>query len=399
MANYTSSLNDYIKNLITDVLPVSDLINQPLYQNGLRNMNASNSVTWSIELPNSVEAGLYLHEKSSTTRLGVLIDSSKPPVKAYHSHYFKPFPGGIMKAYDSLIAQSVLELYPTPVQTYGAVCDERIASGGVIDLNYLRTKDGKLKAQACRFDMLLNSMGFGKEINSFYELQCFLKDPKVQTMFSDRALTQLALCTYFIPNAIGEVDANSRNIIVIKDPISQKIEYVARIDAESNTYFNTQNNERSGKNILPKGIFHGNEFFESEFLKAITEKQASIDWDLFASFTFLASKIASTNRIDDAIFSGHRRNLHMLYRYPDVRPTLSAERYFGQDSYMEFSKASIDRAKRYHDNVFTALGRNYVSRFPFENMEKRTPNKLEMIPLKGDKTPLTPQEETELGLS
>lgn len=399
MANYTSSLNEYIKNLITDVLPVSDLMYMPLYQNGLRKMNAENCVSLPIELPNSVKAGLYLHEKSSTTRLGVLVNNSKSPVKAYHSHYFKPFTDGIMRDYDSLVAQSVLELYPTPVQTYGAVCDERIVTGGVIDLNYLRTKEGKLKAETCRFDMLLYSMGFGKEINSFYDLQCFLKDPKVQTIFSDRALAQLALCTYFIPNAIGEVDANSRNIILIKDPITQKFEYVARIDAESNTYFNSQNNERSGKNILPKGIFHGNEFFESEFLNAIKEKQVGIDWDLFASFTFLASKIASTDRIDTAIFGGHGRNMRMLYRYPDVQPTMSAKRYFGEDAYTEFSKESIDRAKRYHNNVFTALGRNYVNRFPYEKMEKRPANKLEMVPLKANKTPYSPEEEIEFGLS
>lgn len=392
---YAMDLKNYINNIVTDVLPISDLSRMPVTRSGLVNVTPEFSLPWSIELPDSVKAGLYLHEKSSTNRMGILanrdINTANP---VYHSHYFKPFSGNL-KSVDNIIAQSILELYPTPVQTYGAVLENTTLAGGVIDLNHLVTKNEYLPVNSIRFDMLLNKLGLDKEINSFSDLQKFIEFEGTSKLLSERAIVQLALCSYFIPNAVGEVDANSRNIILLKDPTTGKYEYVARIDAESNTYFNDINNERSGKKVLPKGIFNGNEYFETEFLKAIKEHDSSIDWDLFSSFTFLADKIASRSNIDNAIFNGYRRNYGRTpieSRDMDSMPYF----YFGPEAYGKFSQSTIDRAKRFHNNVFTALGSSYSSRLPFEDMKISKPNELQMQLFNRDGKPLTAKEAEEI---
>ena len=145
MANRVSSVNEYINSIITDVVPASDLAMLDVTPSGLVRIDRSNSMEWPIELPDSVGAGLYLHEKSSTTRVGVLANNSSSSLNpVYHSYYFKPF-SGVIKCFDSLVAQSILEIYPTPVQTYGAVFNESMIAGAVADLNHLRTKDGHLR--------------------------------------------------------------------------------------------------------------------------------------------------------------------------------------------------------------------------------------------------------------
>lgn len=392
----SSELKNYLNNIMTNVIPISDLARMPVTYSGLVDITKDIALRWPIELPNSVGAGLYRHEKSSTTRYGILanrdVNTANP---VYHSHYFKPFHGGSMAAANNLIAQSILELYPTPIQTYGAVVDNSTISGGVVDLNHLVTRYEHLPVNSIRLDMFLNRLGFDKEINSFWDLQRVIKFEHISKFLSERAIVQLALCSYFLPNAVGEVDANSRNIILLQDPRTGKYEYVTRIDAESNTYFNDLNNERSGKRIMPKGIFHGNEFLEAEFLKAISDRNSVIDWELFSSFTFLADKITTRDNLDNAIFGGYKRN----YARAPVniyRPTSMAERYFGVDAYGEFSNSTIDRAKRYHAKVFNALGFIYSSHLPFEDMKPAEPSELMMQLFDETGRPLTAEETEEI---
>ena len=401
MANYVSSVDEYIKNITSDILPASDLARMHVTPSGLVRIDRTNSMDWPIELPDSVGAGLYQHEKSSTTRVGILSTQSNSSLNpVYHSYYFKPF-YGIFKCFDSLVAQSILEIYPTPVQTYGisygVTPNESQVFGGVIDLNHLRTKDGHLGVKAIRLDMFLNSLGFNKEITSFLELQTFMKSPKVHSLLSDRAIVQIALESYSIPNAVGEVDSNSRNVIILIDPITGKGEWAARIDAESNTYFNDRNNERSGKKVLPKGIYHGNEFFESEFLPSIQKKSMGIDWDLFTSLANLTEKLTSRNKIDSAIFSGYRRN-YARVPFDQVRENSAAHAHFGPYAYSDFSTETIKRANRYNDAVLNAIGKIYHDQMPFGTIDATKPNELEQVPFNSKGKPLTPDEEKFFGL-
>lgn len=381
MANYPSKIDEYINNLITDVLPISDLKFYNVNSSGLVVIDESNAVGLKVELPDSVKAGIYEHEKCTTSRFGILANREQSTLgRTFHSYYFRPFKGNVFSAFEKLIAQSVLELYPTPLATFGVVTDPVVAPticGGVIDLNYLKTQDN-LKVESMRFDMLLNSLGYKRDINCFAELQIFMKDENVRKILSERAIVQLALCSYFIPNAIGEVDANSRNIILLKDPHTRKFEYVARIDAESNTYFNALNGERSGKKILPKGIFSANEYLNEEFLKTIREQDSRIDWNLFSSMMYITNFFTKQSRIDEAIFSGYKNN---YFRVPSEleRPNSAASSNFGQMAYGDFSSETIARAKRFNSNVMSALGSPFSSNVPFaETMVKNKPEKLKM---------------------
>lgn len=389
MANYASNVEEYIEKIMTNILPESDLASYPVNSSGLVELNITNNnaIDLSIELPNSVQAGLYKHEKSSTTRKAILSIRQSFINPVYHSYYFRPFTG-IIKSFDSLVAQSILELYPTPVQTYGAFDSSSTIYGGVIDLNHLQTVNQHLPVQTMRFDMFLNSLGFDKEINSFIQLQNFMKSPLVRDFLSERAIVQIALESYAIPNAVGEVDANSRNIIILFDPFTGKGEYACRIDAESNTYFNDRNNERSGLSKLPKGIFDKDELFESQFLKAINEKSSLIDWDLFIGLTNLASKLTTRNRIDEAICSGYKRN-YFRVNYDQIRPASAAYNHFGSDTYRDFSEASIKRAIKYFNSVYTALKTTHFDLMPFDKLQASTPTMLEQTPLSEKGSPLS----------
>ena len=382
MANYSSNLDKYIENLITDVLPMSDLSLYNVNSSGLVPIDQDTAINMRVELPDSVKAGIYTHEKCSTTRYGVLTNRENSSLgRTFHSYYFRPFKGNVLSAFQKLIAQSVLELYPTPLQTYAVVTNpvvEPVLCGAVVDLNHLKTPGDKLNVEAIRFDILLNSLGLNKDINSFIELQAFMKDENVKKLLSERAIVQIGLCSYFIPNAIGEVDANSRNIILLKDPRTQKYEYVARIDAESNTYFNALNGERSGKKILPKGIYSANEYLNEEFLKTIKQKDASIDWQLFSEMMNITSIFTKRSRIDESIFNGYKRN-YFRVPYDEKRPASAAANHFGLLSYGDFSNETILRAKRFTDNVMSALGGPLFSdNVPFEKMEVKKPERFEM---------------------
>ena len=389
--NKSSSVDNYIKNLITDVVPRSDLFDIPINSSGLRMLNNSNCIYWPVELPDSVEAGLYAHEKCSTTRYGIFVNPNASKILV-HSYYVKPFHATNIECFQKLVAQSVLYLYPTPITTHGAVVDPEVApiiSGAVVDLNHLKTQDGGIRVPSIRLDMFLKANNFEKEINSFMDLQKLLKDPNITKKISERALVQIALCSYFIPNAIGEVDANSRNIILLADPRTGKYEYAARIDAESNTYFNDINGERSGKSILPKGIKKANEPFHQIFLKTIKEKDTDVDWDLFSSLLSLTSAYLKNTKVDEDIFQGYKDN---YMRVPDSerRKFSVAERYFSMDAYGEFAgtygsekekdRATIARKDRFINNTSFALGGRYKKEFPFaEEMEKSIkPEKFEM---------------------
>lgn len=396
MANYATSVKEYIDNIMTDILPVSDLAMMDVNSSGLVILNDDNSVEWSIELPDSVGAGLYSHEKSSTLRGGVI---SKRVPGVYHSHYVKPCGGAIIRSFDNLVAQSVLELYPLPTQTYGVIVNNSIIAGAVIDYNHMRTKDGHYKLKAVRLDMILHSLGLDKDLKSFSDVQKFIYSPEARNLLGLKTIIQIVLESYFIPNPIGEVDANSRNIIVIFDPLTGESLGATRVDAESNTHFNAINNERSGQRVLPKGIFEANELFKEGFLKAIEEKDSSIDWDLFIALTNLAYKLTTRTKVDESIFNGYRRNYSKVPLW-QIREISAAYNHFGPQSYAELAEATIERRGRYFDEVYNAYG-GYINRdiLPFvEEIEVSKPPKLEQEPLDREGKPLTKEEEIELGL-
>lgn len=393
---YSSELEKYIDKIITDVIPTSDLHTMPVNSSGLVHITPEISIKVSNELPDSVKAGLYKNEKTSTYRYNILVDDKKINkfnTPLYHSHYFKPF-SGPTKSLQSIMAQSVLELYPTPLGTYGAVLNDSHISGCVVDLNHLITKEGHKPIETLRLDMLLHELGFDPEINSFIDLQKVIKSENIQNILSERAIVQLALCSYFIPNAIGETDANSRNVILLKDPKTNKFEYVTRIDAEKNIYFDEFYNNYSNEFIIPKGIYGPDEEFTTKFLPNIKEKSSEIDWNLFLGFTIVANKMTDKTHIDDAIYRSFRKN-YFKVPFDKIRPGSYPDIYLNSDAYGYFSDYITRLSQYYHSNVCNALGNIFIKEFPFQNMNVAEPSKLEMQlfdqngnPVSGD----TPEE-------
>ena len=118
---------------------------------------------------------------------------------------------------------------------------------------------------------------------------------------------------------------------------------------------------------------------------------------MFARLTNLAYKLTTRDKIDAAIFGGYRRN---YARVPAerIRETSAANAHFGVDAYTDFSTNTIERAKRYHHNIFEALGASNTEKLPFETIESRKIERFEQVPFNNKGKPLTPEEEKEYGL-
>jgi len=303
---------------------------------------------------------MYLHEKCTPKRLGL---RNSVDVDEFSPLYLRYFQESMLGALGKIIVNSALEIYPTPLHTYGAVY-EGVASTkigvGTVDLNHLNDSETGEHVESIRLDFLLHSLGLHHEIDSFYSFQKMLESGKLSAVLSPRAIVQLGLSSIFIPNAIGETDANSRNIILFKDPESGLYDIVTRIDAEANTYLNDAFRQRSGKKQIPKGIFGPNEEQEL-FLSTIKHRDIKIDWDLFAGFTSIAKALCSRTNIDNAISRAYMNNSGKLITNPWETPSPYALSY-DSDAFFDFSEKTIDRAGRFFDNVDNAIG--YAKRIP-----------------------------------
>ena len=344
--------------IMTDILPSSPVEHFNLNRIGLHSLNYRNSREWNSELKDS--SAMYAHEKCTPKRLGIR-DSEES--EEFSPLYLRYFHDSMLGALGKIIVNSALEIYPTPVHPYGAVY-EGVASTklgvATVDLNHLKNSETGEHVESIRLDFLLHSLGLPHEINSFYTFQKMIESGKLSDVMTPRAIVQLGLSSIFIPNAIGEIDANSRNIILFKDEETGKFDIVARIDAEANTYLNDAFRQRSGKKLIPKGIFSADEE-QDIFLQTITHRDLNIDWDLFAGFTSIAKSLCTRTNIDNAIARAYMKNSGKLVTnvWEPVSPYLS---FYNSDAFFDFSENTISRAQRFFTNVDNAIG--YVKRIP-----------------------------------
>ena len=336
---YTGDMKEYLRQIINDCLPPSEIEKYELNRIGLYSVNNTNIREWRPELKDS--SHLYGHEKCTPKRYG--IQSSKNP-EEFLPVYFRHYDGTVTSSLDKIIVNSALNFYPTPLQAYGAINEDMPSSKigvATIDLNHLKREDSNESVDSIRLDFLLHSLGFHHEIDSFMDFQNLLESGKLAKVMTPRAIVQLGLSSIFIPNAIGETDANSRNIILLKDPETGLYDSVVRIDAEANTYLNDRLNERSGKKKLPKGIFMPNEELD-DYLLSIKSKDIRVDWELFHGFTLLAREATRRSNIDNAVFKSYNKNSGKLMPDPFMRPNSYAMSY-DSASFFAFSEATIDR--------------------------------------------------------
>ncbi|MBQ9791788.1 MAG: hypothetical protein IJW28_04290 [Clostridia bacterium] len=349
---YTGDMKQYLKQIITDCLPPSEIEKYELNRIGLYSVNNKNVREWRPELADS--SHLYGHEKCTPKRYG--IQTSHDP-NVFMPIYFRHYDGTVNGSLDKIIANTALNFYPTPLQAYGAINEDMPSSKigvATIDLNHLKEAETNEGVESIRLDFLLHSLGEHHEIESYMDFQKLLENGNLEKVLTPRAIVQLGLSSIFIPNAIGETDANSRNIILLKDKESGKYDIVVRIDAEANTYLNDRMNERSGKKKLPKGIFMPNEELD-DYLKTIKSRDVRVDWEMFCGFTLLAREATSRTNIDNAVTKSYMKNSGKLMQDPFMRPSPYALSY-DSDSFYAFSSATIDRSKRYFDRTMEALG-------------------------------------------
>ena len=337
--SYMMSTQEYnsIKELIkafgveTNVLPHdTSVANMPARNDGITHI--TDYTRYSHSLPTE-------EEKSTTTGLyGFRIEDG---LDVFWPHYVKNYNlSSRMETLGRIMVNSSLEAYPTPLETYGVSLDgaNTILGSSVIDLNHLQTEDSR-HIETMRFDRILKAANINSDVDkesfpdlySFADIQEFFANEYINSVMTPRAMIQVALCSYFIPNAIGDTDANSRNIILAKNQ-EGKYDIVFRIDAESSTYLRGLSRERSGLRLMPKGIYNANEnydlymnYIENRGPLKMTDKVSvpQIDWEMFAGLFYLSKYFIKRNHLDDAITNrGYSRNLKRFIDRTDERPSI-----------------------------------------------------------------------------
>lgn len=363
MANKTSTFKEYFDSVITAVLPPSAIKDYKLNRIGLHGLSSRDVVSLKAE-ENKFGLG---HEKSSPDRyLLKRLDKDG----AYSPTYLKGFsdPSTYSKL-TKIIVNSALQLYPNPLNTYGMILEQG-SSGQIgvatIDLNHLKNQETGNHVESDRLDSVLAKLGLPREINCFMDFQKLLENEAFVNAFTPRAIVQLGLESIFIPNAIGETDANSRNVILLKGDNGEKYDALVRIDADANVYVD-EVCERGMIEFdgVPKGIYSANEPRDT-FLKNISLKGNDVDWDLFMGFTYLAKEATSRTRVDNAITKAYMMNsgkLSSVEASPFMRPSPFADK-FNMNAFYDFSEAIIKRAEGFSNEVLDAIGGRSLSEIP-----------------------------------
>lgn len=346
----TSNIKSYLNEIITDVLPSSPI--EKLEQNniGLYKLAPTDISEW--RLNSKHQKSIYRHEKSAPKAIGITPDGEK-----YYSMYFKRYDTSMLQAISRIIVNSALEMYPTPVHSYGTIIDHPnniLVGSSSIDLNHLKNPETENKVDSIRLDYLLHSLKLDTEIDSFYSYQKMLESGKLEKILTPRAIVQLGLSSIFIPNAIGETDANSRNVILLKDRADKKYDIVCRIDADENEYIHNMYRFGDNRKLVPKGIYLPNED-EDTYLKTISNKDIGIDWDLFSSFIYLTDNLCTRSKIDAAVYTAFRKNSISGYHVTDYRDFYQS--HYNSEAFFDFSEATINRVKDFSNRIHNAISR------------------------------------------
>lgn len=326
---YASSISDRANLSIQKYyLPLSWLVRYPVDRNGRVVLNGENSTRF-VDLTENISTN-GVHEKNRPDLYGVQV----PNTEFYQSHFVSA------KNPNKVIANAALDLYPLSGQRVKAVVNQSVITpyAGIAIVNYenLLSQDGK-HIPVIRLQEFLVKHNFAPDITCFYELQLVLKDPAIQKMFTPRGLDQLAVSSYFIPNAIGETDANSRNILLVVDPVTGLIDSVIRIDADKNLSIYPPRADETPD--MPKGIFKPNEPYNN-FLGIVKSHKGFenlIDWELFAGYHELTKQLLKPFDITKIIHKDFEINQGRCnYGFDEVYRMGAAAIHLSLDYYNDF---------------------------------------------------------------
>lgn len=293
----------------SDILPRATLIDDvQVATNSVFSLETGYSLP--VNLPDSSK--LYKNEKSTNVdRIGIprkiIVDGKEQTV--YETFYFKPY-DRTLKFYDKMISSALLGMHAVPHEPYGVSFNGR---NGVatIDLTNLRDSETKEPVKVVRFDILLNSLGYPPDILTFMDLQTLFYDKRIPEIMDRRAFVQIALGNFFLSNAFGETDPNSRNLIMLESPNAEpmdpvfakriygkgykegakKIGFAVRIDADENTHDTSKNHERSGQRIIGRSMLFPNESVDTPMKLSRDDKEILMEYCANPAFVLEGSFI------------------------------------------------------------------------------------------------------------
>lgn len=305
------------------------------------------------------------HEKSWPMRLGIInADHKVVP------HYFRTFDaaeGGLVELSSKLITNAVFgRLFPTKMENHIA----RMNSFGTlgIDVNNI---DG---VKSIRLDKYLYQKGI--PFNGIRDLLNGVKSGAFSEDLTDYAIVQLALGGFTIPNAIGEQDPNTRNIILLgPDKKGAKYDSVVRIDFENSRTGQKQANIADPIRVYPFGMFGRDEDkieFKENILKAVKDKILTKDdvaflLDLNTLTGYATRNSAIDNATMDAISDTKYIDKNGHLQYP-------SSGLFTPDKFYEVVQDVAKSSKNYTDDVSMYLKGDDSGHSFFNNPVKDVPN-------------------------
>ena len=232
------------------------------------------------------------HEKSWPGRVGVESDKGIIPC------YFKPYDmqsDGIMGATQKIASNVIFsKLFPTKNNQYIAYRD---GSFGVLNLDFNNLKGVK----SLRLDKYLQAKGV--ELNSIVSFMQAYKNGVFKEDLTDTCIAQIMFGMLTLPNAIDELDPNTRNAILLgEDRKGARYDSVVRIDLERNV------ESESSSNIIrvyPVGIYGRDEessLFKENLAKALVDKEITVeDANIIKSMNEVAESMMKKEEIDHAV--------------------------------------------------------------------------------------------------
>jgi len=283
------------------------------------------------------------HEKSWPTRLGIIkSDGVVVP------HYFRSFAvqeGGYESMASKIITNCVFgRLYPTPIDYHIVMYNDSFGTFAV-DLNNLEG------VKSIRLDKYLQQKGIEFEsVKSYLEN---IRNGSLREDLTDGAIAQLGLAGYSIPNAVGEQDPNTRNIILLgNDKQGEKFDSVVRIDFENSRTGQKNDNIADAERVYPMGIYgrdEGKHEYKENIIRALVDKEiSSKEADFLLNLNTVTHFATRTTAIDNATTAAIND-----CRYADEKgvSSLPTEGIFTPEDFSSIAKDVIQRADNYTKRV------------------------------------------------
>ena len=343
--DYERAKLEYNKN----ILPLSALALYEPLSSGRVVIDQNNHFENHIDSAIPDSSNIYQHEKQSNTSLYLI---KVPETDLYQNNYFN------VHSNEKTISYSALELGAFNGQRAIASIYDR---GGYYNTgtslpsyNHLKTEENE-DLMPIRLDIYLHSIGLKEDLETFYDYQTFINHPQVQNDFTVEALDALVIRGFFSSIKTGQFDKNSRNAILQFSPSKKKIIAYVEIDGEFNSYFTTINNERSGRRIMPKGIFksgkygYGESFDEFIDIVRHHKEHPEIDWELFAGYHRLSKYFFDTNQknytnyVTNIILNGYYINKGRSGVDPNGEFIFKSQQALGRVNYEDFGNYIVSK--------------------------------------------------------